>query len=295
MAITLLLAAPKENRSANPNCRALIHKVRTSMCDCGATADELERIAEDIRREENAILDIYADRTGTDRAILESLMKEEKVRTANELLQYGFISKINSYNTNSKTNRKMSEIQEATSLLGKLGNALKKLKNVLGEEFVNYDHTDADGNVIFSTEAEDETLEVGMSATPDGTFELPDGRVVTILDGVITEINEPTPEEEPAEEPAEEDNVNESSEASEAENIVDEEKESLKNEVETLKAEIATLKEALAESKNLIDECKKQLVTNKKPTQATRNNAPQDPIDRSLKDEVREKLNKVNK
>ena len=44
--------------------------------------------------------------------------------------------------------------------------------------------------VLFSTEAEDDTLEVGMSAQPDGTFELPDGRTITIAEGVITEIKE---------------------------------------------------------------------------------------------------------
>lgn len=303
MAIVLLLAAPKENRSANPNCRALIHKVRTCFVD-GTTADELEKAAEDIRREQNAILDIYADRTGTDRETLENLMNEEKMRTASELLQYGFISKINQYNTNKKnTNAKMSELQETTTLLQKVVNSLKKLKNVLGEEIVNFDHTDADGNIIFTTEAEDDTLEIGMGATPDGTFELPNGKVVTIADGVITDITEaeeaPEEKEEETEEnedSKEEETVNEETNETDAINeVVDEEKESLKAEVETLKNEIETLKAALAESKNLIEDCKKQICTNHKPSQANRNNTPKDPVERNVKAEVMEKLNKVNK
>ncbi|MDE6499781.1 MAG: hypothetical protein K2K83_03645, partial [Rikenella sp.] len=44
---------------------------------------------------------------------------------------------------------------------------------------------------LFTTEAEDDTLEVGMPATPDGTFTIADGREVTIAEGVITEIVEP--------------------------------------------------------------------------------------------------------
>ena len=101
MAIVLLLAAPAENRTANPNSRALIHEVRGGSWDA-LKADELRTLAEEIDREQNAILDIYADRTGHDRTELETLMKEEKQRTAQELLQYGFISKINTYSTNKK-------------------------------------------------------------------------------------------------------------------------------------------------------------------------------------------------
>ena len=81
MAIILLLAAPKENRTANPNSRALIHEVRGGSWDF-LKADELRTVADEIEREQNAILDIYADRTGYDRAELEILMKEEKMRTA---------------------------------------------------------------------------------------------------------------------------------------------------------------------------------------------------------------------
>ena len=55
-------------------------------------------------------------------------------------------------------------------------NFLTKAKNALGKA-LNFDHTDADGNLLFSTDAEDETLEVGMAASPDGTFELPDGEL----------------------------------------------------------------------------------------------------------------------
>ena len=69
----------------------------------------------------------------------------------------------------------------------KIADWLQKAANLLND-VVNYDFTDEEGNVLFSTESEDDTLEIGMPATPDGTFELPDGRTVTIADGAISEI-----------------------------------------------------------------------------------------------------------
>jgi len=192
MAICILLAAPKENRTANKNCRALIHKVMMPVVQY-ANVDELKRMTEELEREQTAILNIYADRTGTDFETLENLMKEEKVRTADELMSYGFISKINNYNTNLKNDLFINAKKEKMNkkeVLKSANDLLAKLKNLLVGEAVNYDFTDEEGKVLFSTEAEDDTLEIGMSAQPDGTFELPDGRTVTIAEGVIAEIKE---------------------------------------------------------------------------------------------------------
>lgn len=222
MAIVLLLAAPKENRTANRNARALIHKVRTYIPDY-ATADELQAYAEDVKREESAILDIYAERTGTDRETLENVMKEEKVRTAQEMLDLGFISEINSYNTN-QYKKTMSK-----NLRKQVAELLNKASRML--DVVNYDFTDADGNLLFSTEKEDDTIEVGDKATPDGVFTLEDGRTVTIEEGVITKIEE-------AEQPAE--------------GGESEEMEQLRKENEALKQQIADMSNCLREIRNQI-------------------------------------------
>ena len=50
MAVVLLLAAPAENRTANPNSRALIHEVRTMVWD-NQTAEQLRQLAEQSTRE----------------------------------------------------------------------------------------------------------------------------------------------------------------------------------------------------------------------------------------------------
>lgn len=100
MAIVLLLSAPKAQRTANPNAQFLIHEVQGGVS--GSTT-AVERYAEEMRDLQNRILDIYADRTGAERSVLENAMKEEKMRDANYMLEQGFIGAINEYNTNAKT------------------------------------------------------------------------------------------------------------------------------------------------------------------------------------------------
>lgn len=234
MAVTLLLAAPAENRSCNPNAVALIHEVQGYAAG-SATAVSAE--AHNMQVLQDRILDIYAERTGGDRSSLEAIMKEGKEHNAKELLALGFVSKINAYNTNFKLNNfNMAE----KTLLSKAANCLSLIKNLLGGKIVDYDFVDDEGNVLFSTEGEDDTLEVGMAASPDGTFTIADGRTVTIADGVITEITEAEPEEQP--EPEEEETDSNSAEE-----------------------RLAICENALAEAYAVIRDLKKQVKSNYVP------------------------------
>ena len=83
---------------------------------------------------------------------------------------------------------------------------------------------------LFTTEKEDDSIAVGDAASPDGTFELPDGRTVVIADGVITEINEP--------------------ESTNSE------------EVETLQNTVSQLTDALKEANNMITELRNHVQSN---------------------------------
>lgn len=193
MAVTLLLSAPLENRTANPNTRALVHQVRGIIPDY-ATADDMKAYAAEIEADQNKILDIYAERTGTDRDILESIMKEERVLSANELIEYGFISKINKYNTNLKQTN-MTKLKE--NLKKAVETINTKIDELLGDEptTVNFDFMDSEGNVVISTTKEDGTLVVGDAVTSeDGTYTLENGNVVTVEGGIVTVIEEPMSE-----------------------------------------------------------------------------------------------------
>lgn len=113
MAIVMLLAAPKGQRSAQPNSQFLIHEVSGGV---QGNTTAVERYAEEMRELQDRILDIYEDRTGYDRAELEEIMKEEKFRDAEFMLSHGFISSINQYNTNQST-KKMNLLESLRNLL----------------------------------------------------------------------------------------------------------------------------------------------------------------------------------
>lgn len=189
MAVVILLAAPFENRTANPNARALIHKVSAPSFG-PMTADEALEIARYIAMSEDSILNIYQDRTGQPRYVLERLMDEERMHGTAELLDLGFISKINAFNTNSA--KKMSKNSSNTSRWAKfLANARNAVRALT---VMNYDYTDADGKVLFRTDGgPDEVLKVGtvveiVGDEDSGTFILGDGRKVTIEDNVVVDI-----------------------------------------------------------------------------------------------------------
>lgn len=320
MAVALLLAAPKENRSANPNCTALIHKVYG--CSYSGTADELEAQAAETRMLQNKILDIYADRTDMPREELEAIMNKQIAHNASELLQWGFISKINSYNTNYKHTNKFAmnvkQLKEDAAAL------LNKIQGVLGgTASTNFEFVDADGAVLFTTEGESDALEVGMTATPDGTFTIADGRTVVIEGGKIVSIDEKPAEESNFEHKDADGNVLFTTEASDDDLevgmkatpdgefelpdgriviIVDgaiseiREKEAEDpEEIQNLRAENENLRNLLSEAQNLITEMKKNIKSDYVPgnrvgSSASSNKGKSEQTREERKNAVREAL-----
>lgn len=240
-AVLIMLAAPIENRNSEPNARSLVHRVRTGNIS-GATEDELVQSLDSIRTEEQEVLNIYAERTGRPIEELESLMKSERMCTAQDLLNYGFISKINNYNTNSLNNLKMKD------LLNKLENGIQKVLNLIPAEPVNKDFVDVDGNVLFTSEAE--TLEVGSDVSVEsGVYTLEDGTIVTVEGMKVTAIETPTPQN------SEVDDLK-------AEN------EALKAELEALKANVNTQNETIEAQNAALIEVKNTLIETKAMVQS---------------------------
>lgn len=111
MFLTLLLAAPIENRSANPNVSALAHRVNTVLFGV-YSSKQIEDVHEMMAQDEEKIINVYVDRTNMDVETARAVIDAEKELTAKELLDYGFISKINEYNTNFFRNMNEDQIRD---------------------------------------------------------------------------------------------------------------------------------------------------------------------------------------
>lgn len=183
MASVILLAAPKERRFAQPHATVLIHNPYIPFAEGQLDADALREIADRMEVEQNKILDLYVERTGTDRDTIKALMNAETQMTAEQAKEYGFISTIiapASAKTGTKA-KTMTFIEKLKALIGEAeGSAQPKAMEL----------TTATGGTL-TVEREEGEPQVGDNASPDGTHKMPDGKTIIVTDGVITEIQEP--------------------------------------------------------------------------------------------------------
>lgn len=259
MATIILLAAPKERRHATGNSHFCIHNPAAAWPDLGChdrfTADaidagivKLERQVQQLRDEQQKILNLYVDRTGADETELQELMDKDIFINAKRALELGFISEvlapitakrirtfnnIKSTRTMNKKNAKVSVERGVISrLLAKAG--YKKLSDVKMSALAV---TAADGTEL-TIEREEGEPQVGDVASPDGEFVMEDGSTIVIAEGVITEII-PADDTDVTAEGMDENELVEKVEELQTEN------ESLTEEVETLTQEKEELEEKL--------------------------------------------------
>ena len=200
MATVLLCAAPKENRRAYPHAQILIHDPyipEYTLADA-YRAEDLEKIAADLRANTEKILDFYVERTGANREELAALMKDDKWIDTAEAQRLGFISEIippaSAYagkgadawpnNNQNKTSMKNEKTMQA---------AMKRLAALMGfnvtpAQIVAYELDTESGETITIDKPEGEAPAVGDNASPDGEHKMPDGTTIIIEDGIITEI-----------------------------------------------------------------------------------------------------------
>ncbi len=265
-ATILLLAAPFENRTANAHATAIIHKVSGEVV---GTVDVVEAYAEDMRMIQNQLLDIYADRTKLDRERLAEIVDEQRERTTAELLEWGFIARVNPYITNyakPTTNKNMTTIKNA---LYEIANKIGNLVGLAPVTVVNYDFVDGDDNVVFTTEGDTAELSIGTEVQgEDGVYTLKDGRIVTIEDGKVAKIEEPEDktgsEAEPTNEaPTDNEPTAEPTNLEEVVNALHSEIADLKATIENKDAENATFKAQLAEAHSALIEAAKGIKSSK--------------------------------
>ena len=208
MASVILLAASE--RKAYPHATLLIHHPyipEYTLADA-YNANDLQKLADELKAESDKVLDFYVERTGAEREALLAKMDADKAFDMEEAKALGFIhdiivpasaaargwgfKQLNSYNMNAK--------DKARKVLADLGELLGlKAEAPIVEA---YELTTESGDVLTINKPEGDP-EVGDSASPDGEHLMPDGSTIVVVDGVITEIR--PKEETPAEpNPAEE-------------------------------------------------------------------------------------------
>lgn len=206
MATVILLAAPLERRSAYQHAQLLIH---SPYYPAGAkvgdiTLTKLEELKTDLQAEKEKMLALYVERTGVDRTVLEAQMDTDSWFNAEKAIELGFISSIvpaasasanktEFNNPNIKSMAKEEKKVTVAQAFHMLGVALGVVKET--PEAVGMVITTSTGEEL-TVEREEGEIQVGDPASPDGEFVLEDGRTVVVVDGVITEIKDPSSSEE---------------------------------------------------------------------------------------------------
>jgi len=199
MATIIMLAAPKENRHAYENASILVHNPWVAPYALGeaCNADDLQKYANELRQEQNKMLDLYVSRCGCDREEMQQLMDKDTWITTDKAIELGLIadtlppisaSAKNGLPINikkSNMSEKKSKVEVEQSFVDKVLHFFGK-KNI-AEICFGMELSTVDGQTL-TVERDEGEPQVGDKAAPDGTFEMPDGKTITVKDGVITDI-----------------------------------------------------------------------------------------------------------
>lgn len=214
MATIIMLAAPKESRKAYENAAFLLHNPWVPGWCLGdqLNAKDLKNQGEEMQMWQDKMVDAYVERCECDREEIQSLMDKDIFISTSEALRLGLISStvapisasaskrnienfINSKQQNPKAMEKKTEVKASLldKILAKLGvKTLEEAEQAVAEpqakeEPKAMELNTADGQTL-TVEREEGDPQVGDKASPDGTFEMPDGKTIVVEDGVITDI-----------------------------------------------------------------------------------------------------------
>lgn len=158
-------------------------------------SDDLVKIAEGLKQEEEKILNFYAEKTGADKARLAELMSADTKLSAEDMLSLGFATKVLepvmafAY-IKPNINKFIMEEKDVKTFGEKLDAIITKISNFSRLPAKDQTMKDKDGKE-FKLEKETGGPAVGDKASPDGTFTMTDGKIIVIAGGEVTEVKEP--------------------------------------------------------------------------------------------------------
>lgn len=243
-ATLLLLSARADLRKAHPNASILIHNpyisgfVEGDAKRVGAIADSLEDV-------QNKFLDIYVERTGSDRATLQALMDEDKPINVAKAIELGFIAEeilpMSALNKQPQNNLKNMSFKE------KLSNAFKAFRDALDIKAMTLET--ADGKVLELEKESGEPVVGDVVTSEDGEYLMPDGSTIVVEESTITEIRPAEEAVEPEAGRGEGGEENDTEPSNETDSDKDAEIDRLKAEIAEKDAEIDRLKQELEDAK----------------------------------------------
>lgn len=242
MATIIMMAAPKDKRKAYSN---TIFKVHNPWIDGfylhEVNANGLRKAADGLQREQDKMLDLYEERCECSREEMQALMDEDKWIGTDEAIRMGLIAEVippisakANYVINKSMKNKKNMVSVEQTWLDKVLSYFGKAK--VEDVVFGLSLTTTDGQTI-NVEREEGEPQVGDAASPDGTFTLEDGRIITIENGVITDIKSAVSGT------GEGDGGN-----GEETTATDDDVDALRSRVAELEAEVANLKSQLEES-----------------------------------------------
>lgn len=264
MASVIYLAAPKENRKAYANAHLCIHNPEACWLDVDyysrLTADNIDAMtekmknqAESLRAEQQKILDLYVERTGSDAETLQDLMNQDIFINMDRAKELGFVGETLVPNTASRTKNNFFNMANKNEQKSAAAKTFHALGIALG--FITDEEEKKMQSLSISTPAGDELIvereegnpQVGDAASPDGTFVLDDGTTIVVENGVITSITKETEEETEEEDSKkkEDEKTQALTDPSTGNEISEEEAQNLLNEIAS---RISELEQKLAES-----------------------------------------------
>ena len=193
MATIIMMAAPKDKRKAYSNS---LFKVHNPWIDGfylhEVNANGLRKAADDLQREQDKMLDLYEERCECSKEEMQALMDEDKWIGTDEAIRMGLIAEVippisakANYVINKSMKNKKNMVSVEQTWLDKVLSYFGKAK--VEDVVFGLSLTTTDGQTI-NVEREEGEPQVGDAASPDGTFTLEDGRIITIENGVITDI-----------------------------------------------------------------------------------------------------------
>ena len=211
IATIIALSAKSENRSMHENSEYFIHNpFWQPMSPTAMEADDLERLADELRSSEEKILDFYSEKTGQKRNAIKDYMQRSKSFSAKEAKQMGFVSSIISQAVSSqkyliaayvdptKLKTKPTDMEFTASQKSyfetKFNELLGKVNKIFTPVFKAQKLELENGSQIFIDAETDEITGKGAFADEqkgvltDGEYVAKDGRTIKVSAGLVAEV-----------------------------------------------------------------------------------------------------------